>query len=422
MADIDIDLFGEHESRTEEPTDENIPLTPVTPGRSTWEPEREQETSFGSPEVLLSRGEILHKEYLVGEIYELIGNKTHQRLEPNLRLFEIDKDGRLYYKGKPLMNRNGELKTIGVIADTLGIRGLREMDYNIAKTNLKPGFVLDLLEKQAELPSSSEIAEADDIELEEIAEKASDIISEIKDVQTDTDDLFEHPLRELLGLDKQLRSIRGSLKVEVAKKVQLEEHIAKERQKLEEFREYPGVYDDAMREDITKRIEALNDELSTRQESIDLLKGRLKSQITSFKETIAKVLDKDTSLGEKIRTLFREQGITIASILTAIGMAIGVLVDALLPGGAAAASGGGKPPPKDVKDLKEWVRSKLKALASLLGKLGMKAAEALSGIIGGIISWILNRAKDVVGWVSQNLWALVVGIGGLIYMYMVTRK
>ena len=177
-----------------------------------------------------------------------------------------------------------------------------------------------------------------------------------------------------------------------------------------------------MREDITKRIDDLNDELKVRQESIDLLKGRLKNQITSFKENIAKVLDKDTSLGEKIRTLFREQGITIASILTAIGMAIGVLVEALLPGGAAAASGGGEPPPKDEKGLKEWVRSKLKALASLLGKLGMKAAEALPSIIGGIISWILNRAKDVVGWVSQNLWVLVVGIGRLIYTYMVTRK
>ena len=197
MADVGIDPFGEHESRPEEPTDEHIPLDPVTPGRSTWEPEREHETSFGSPEVPLSRGEILHKEYLVGEIYELIGNKTHQRLEPNLRLFEIDKDGRLYYKEKPLMNRNGELKTIGVIADTLGIRGLREMGYNITKTNLKPRFVLDVLEKEAELPSSSEIAKADDIELKEISEKASDIISQIKDVQTDTDDLFEHPLREL---------------------------------------------------------------------------------------------------------------------------------------------------------------------------------------------------------------------------------
>ena len=29
--------------------------------------------------------------------------------------------------------------------------------------------------------------------------------------------------------------------------------------------------------------------------------------------------------------------------------------------------------------------------------------SALPGIIGGIISWILNRAKDVVSWVSQNL-------------------
>ena len=405
MADTDIDPFGEHESRTEEPTDESIPLTPVAPGRSTWEPERKQETSFGSPDVPLSRGEILHKEYLVREIYELIGNKTHQRLEPNLRLFEIDKDGRLYYRGKPLMNRNGELKTIGVIADTLGIRGLREMGYNITKTNLKPRFVLDLLEKQAELPSSYEIAKADDIELEEIAEKVSDIITQIKDVQTDTDDLFEHPLRELLGLDKQLRSIRGSLKVEVVKKVQLEEHIAKERRKLEEFREYPGVYDDAMREDITKRIDDLNDELKVKQESIDLLKGRLKSQITSFKETIAKVLDKDTSLAEKIRTLFRQQGITIASILTATGMAIGVLVEALLPGGAAAASSGGEPPPKDEKGLKGWIRNKLKALASLLGRLGMKAAEALPGIIGGIISWILNRAKDMVGYCkTYGLW------------------
>ena len=178
-----------------------------------------------------------------------------------------------------------------------------------------------------------------------------------------------------------------------------------------------------MKEDITKQIDdALNDELKVRQESIDLLKGRLKNQITSSKETIARVLDKDTSLGEKIRTLFREQGITIAFILKSIEMAIGVLVEALLPGSGGAISGGGKPPPKDEKSLKEWVRSKLKALTSLLRNLGMKAAEALPGIIGGIISWILNRAKDVVGWVSQNLWALVVGIGGLIYTYMVTRK
>ena len=31
----------------------------------------------------------------------------------------------------------------------------------------------------------------------------------------------------------------------------------------------------------------------------------------------------------------------------------------------------------------------------------MKAAEALPGIIGGIISWILNRAKDVVKGITK---------------------
>ena len=67
------------------------------------------------------------------------------------------------------MNRNGELKMIGVIADTLGMRRLQEMGYNMTKTNFKPRFVIDLMEKQAQLSSIHEIAGVDEIELEEIA-------------------------------------------------------------------------------------------------------------------------------------------------------------------------------------------------------------------------------------------------------------
>ena len=197
-----------------------------------------------------------------------------------------------------------------------------------------------MLEKRVELPSTSDITKADDIELQEIMENITKstekLISQMKHNQSQMDDLFECLLHKLLGLDKQLRSIRGSLKVEVAKKVQLEESIKKEKCKLKEIRDYPGVYDDGIGEGIIKRIAKLNDELKARQESIDLLKGRLTNQITSFKETIVKVLDKDTSLAEKIWMLFKEQGIMIALILTAFGMAIGVLAEALLPGGGAS--------------------------------------------------------------------------------------
>ena len=192
----------------------------------------------------------------------------------------------------------------------MGKEGLRNLDFNVSKGKVTARQAEMLNKAEEEIPSASDITKVDDLKLQEIAKSTEDLIFQIIDIQTDTDDLlFEHPLRELLGLDTQLRSIRCSLKVEIVKKVQLKECIKKEHRKLEEFREYPRVYDDAIKEDITKRIDDLNEDLKVRQESIDMPKGRLKNQITSFKETIAKVLDKDTSLAEKIRTLFGEQGI-----------------------------------------------------------------------------------------------------------------
>ena len=97
------------------------------------------------------------------------------------------------------------------------------------------------------MPSPSDVDKVNDIELQEIAKSMENLIFQM----SQTDNLFEHPLHELLSLDKQLRSIRGSLKVEVAKNVQLEEYIKKEQQKLEEFRNYPGEYDNEMQEEIT---------------------------------------------------------------------------------------------------------------------------------------------------------------------------
>ena len=139
-----------------------------------------------------------------------------------------------------------------MLADFLGKNRLRRLGFNIHVGRITAWQAVMLNKAAEELPSESDITKADDIDLQETVEKASGIVSQIKDIQTDTEDLFLHLLRELLGLDKQLRTIRDSIKVEVAKKVELEEHIAKERQKLEEFREYPGEYDDAMKEEITK--------------------------------------------------------------------------------------------------------------------------------------------------------------------------
>ena len=117
MADVDIDPFGEHESRTEEPTDEHIPLDPVTSGRSSiWEPTREQETSFGGES---------HRTKLMKDYVKDLHKKLSENVGETPELFHYDyfklEDGELYYIGsrKPLTTE-GKLKLVGMLADILG--------------------------------------------------------------------------------------------------------------------------------------------------------------------------------------------------------------------------------------------------------------------------------------------------------------
>ena len=110
-------------------------------------------------------------------------------------------------------------------------------------------------------------------------------------------------------------------------------------------------------------------------------------------------------------------------MLTAVGMAIGFLMESLLGGPTTSTTKSGNTSGGDRKGggAREWIKNKLKALLQLLGKLADKALAALPGIIGSILSWILNRAKNMIGWLSQNLWALITGVGVLIYTYFMTK-
>ena len=159
------------------------------------------------------------KDY-VKDLYKKLSENVGQTPELSHYDYFKLKGGELYYIGnrKPLTTE-GKLKSVGMFADILGKNRLRRLGFNIPVGRITARQAVMLNKAAEELLSESDITGADDIELQEIAEKASGRISQIKDVLTDTEDLFEHLLHELLGLDKQLRSIRGSLKVEVAKRL-----------------------------------------------------------------------------------------------------------------------------------------------------------------------------------------------------------
>ena len=92
-------------------------------------------------------------------------------------------------------------------------------------------------------------------------------------------------------------------------------------------------YSDGQREEVRARLQRFQEEQKAINDQIRVLKGRYSNQIYQIRELITKFLDKVTGiLGERIRTLFKEQGIVIVSILTAVGMAIGFLIESLLAG------------------------------------------------------------------------------------------
>ena len=285
--------------------------------------------------------------------------------------------------------------------------------------------------KLNELPSTSE-GNQDNIMLQDIITKneiATD--NSINLIETSLTEFGEDAstqtggltLRELEGLDKELRKISGSLRSAIAKSIAKQVDIDKENRKLEEMVN-DETYSDEQREEVRARLQRFQDEQKAISDQIRILKGRYSNQIYQIRESIMKFLDKETgTLGERIRTIFKEQGIMIVSILTALGMTLGALIEALLGGPSTTST----PTPQSTTTsdkkggAREWIKNKLKALSQLLGKLADKALASLPGIIGSIISWILNRAKEVIGWLSQNLWALITGVGVLIYTYFMTK-
>ena len=228
-------------------------------------------------------------------------------------------------------------------------------------------------------------------------------LPDIKNAQTQTEGLT---LRELQGLDKALQRTRGELTNNLSKLTELDTDITRQKQKLQEAE------DETSKRDIRSRIQNLEDKRAARLEAASANKEELRGQINRIKETINKVLKEDTTLRERLKTLFKEQGITIVSILTAIGMIIGVIVQAIIP-----TTGGGTTPPKppSKEGVKDWVKKQLHNLARLLANLAGKAAAALPGVIGSIVSWLLSATGKVVNWFGNNLWALVVLVAGLLY-------
>ena len=156
-------------------------------------------------------------------------------------------------------------------------------------------------------------------------------------------------------------------------------------------------YTDEQKQLYRDRLDDLNTEKQARLEILSQNRKDLQTQVARINQIIVKILDKDTSLLERIRILFREQGVTISSIRAALSMTIATTVIAIEGafGGGSEETGGSTP--KDKKGLLDRLTDALKRLAG-------KAAEALPAIIGSVVGAALSFLGKAVGFTAEHIW------------------
>ena len=383
--DIDYDIFDDAEAET------SFIITPAD-----------------DTDVFTTNGLNLDQQNIAGaanDYYKMLVEDQGLRPEvPDLSKFVVDASGRLRLKDYPKINlineRTGRPNKLTTIARYKGGRVI----------------VREYLGFSNWTPEMSKKAEAslrkNDQRLGEATESldTGGATEAVKSTQKIIAVLARegYTSRDIIGICKALERSRGEHTNNLAKLSELDKDIAEERSKLE------AATDETTKDRIAERLRKLQDERAARLEATSATREALRSQISRIRETLHRILHEDKTLAERIRTLFREQGITIASILTALGMTISTIVLALTGGSGGGAAPPQPPQPPGKGGAKEWIKKQLQSLGRILAKLAGKAAAALPGIIGSIVSWLLSLLGKTAVWLSSNLWAVLLAVGGLL--------
>ena len=250
----------------------------------------------------------------------------------------------------------------------------------------------------------------------------------------DTDD---ETLKSLGFTDNALRELRGlkkagddfaAVKQEKDRQIeQLEELLTKEKRKLIE--ETSNLFIDKYK--LEKEIEKLEDQIIEEKHKVWQINMERESNLQRIKNIIRDVIKQPSSkipLKDRIKLLFKVEGITIAAIVTAVIMTFTTI------GLSISNSLRGKPdppkpdppkpdppkpqpdPPKPDPSMSERIKEGLKKFAEWLKELAVKSAAHLPGIIGSIVSFILKSVGEVAGFMAEHVMLfLIFVVSSIVY-------
>ena len=393
--------------------DENIKME----DRDDWEQTQdgfakppEQETTFtdlpDAPETLVS----IAKQDKIENYYKFLDD-NHYRVDKDAQLkhnalFTLGADKKLgiIYKGETIWLSKLRNPSQFLLPDTIVQKygkGGKHFVRNVLGISVKPLEVPPKQRKELlnidsiiDLTKSSPERQLEEIEMQTV-EQVEEGLNTFLETSTQTELALGPPgslqFRELAGLDRSLRNMRTTVL-----KITSEREVKKARVKELKDEISKVAYDEdgevQFSEDLREKqreIKTLEEEIETLDSVIREYDGKFRGQFERIKQTIDKMLNQDMTLGERIQTLFREQGITITSVITALGLAIGMIINSILsaaksivPPAPPAPTPKPTPPaptpkpeptpPAPTPGIKGWIKEQLRNIANLLLKLADK--------------------------------------------------
>ena len=134
--------------------------------------------------------------------------------------------------------------------------------------------------------------------------------------------------------------------------------------------------------------EAAEERVAARNEEIARLQTRMAEREAAM------------PLRERVREIFKKYGVTVTAFFLAAGVTIGAVVGAIT----------------------NALKSMGNQLANGLKVVGAKAASALPGLIGAIVSFLFKTAGQAIGYLAEHTWLLILAAVFFIFEKYIKKR
>ena len=208
-----------------------------------------------------------------------------------------------------------------------------------------------------------------------------------------------------------------SIKKEIKKKEKTKANADRERAKLAQM--VKGRNEMEKRLNNTKALDELKERINGLNRPIEEDQAIIQDENTTPSEReaaearVAEIKDErdrlQTQVGEResamplrerVREIFKQHGLTITAILLAAGVTTGAVVGAIT----------------------NSLKSMGNQLANGLKTVGAKAASALPGLIGAIVSFLFKTAGQAIGYLAEHTWLLILAAVVFIFQKYIKRR